>query len=726
MKSGTLVKQRDITDCGAACLASIAAHYQLKVPVSRIRQIAGTDKKGTSAFGIVDAAEKMGFSAKGVKGKIDAIPKVPIPAIAHVIIKKKLHHFVVIYKATEEVIKIMDPASGKIESYPTKDFEEIWSGVLIIMMPNEGFQKGDEKTPISARFWYLISPHKSILLQSIIGAAIFTILGLSTAIYVQKIIDFVLPSQNYKLLHLLGVSMIFLLLIQIAINAIKSVFVLKTGQQIDAKLILGYYKHLLTLPQRFFDTMRVGEIISRINDAVKIRSFINEIAIDIIINVFVLLFSFGLMFTYYWKLAMVVVLIIPLYLLIYIITNKLNKRVERKVMEDSAELESQLVESIGSIRTIKFFGIQLMANTKTEFRFVNLLTSVYKSGMNGIFSSNSSMMISRGFTIILLWIGAGYVIDRIITPGELMSFYAIIGYFTGPAAGLIGANRAMQNAKIAADRLFEIMDLEVEEQENKIHIDRDEIGDIHFENVNFRYGTRTTVFEDFNLTIRKGEINAIIGESGCGKTTIISILKKIYPVESGKINIGSYELSSISHQSIAQLIGIVPQKIDLFAGSVMENIAVGEFQPDPKRIMQLVQQMEMEEFINSIPGGLGGHLGEHGVNLSGGQQQKLAILRALYSDPEIILFDEATSALDAKSEEAIIKTMLQLRDYGKTILTISHRLSSVTMADKIVILDKGKIVGEGQHQELLEGNKYYKEFWYRQMGHITQPNTVTI
>lgn len=711
MRKGTVIKQRDITDCGAACLSSIASHYQLNIPVSRIRQIAGTDKKGTNALGMIEAAEKLGFSAKGVRGDISAIPEIPVPTIAHVIIKEVLHHYVVIYKTSSEQVKVMDPAHGRLENYSTQEFEKIWSGVLILLTPNENFVKRNEKISSSGRFFFLIKPHTAIIIQSIVGAIIFTLIGLTSAIYVQKIVDFVLPSGNQNLLNLLSVGMLFLLVVQVIVNIFKSTFILKTGQQLDAKLILGYYKHILSLPQWFFDTMRVGELISRINDAVKIRSFINEIGIDILINCFVILFSFGLMFSYYWKLAIIILLVIPLYSLVYLLSNRFNKKVERKVMENAAELESQLVESLNSIKTIKSFGMKGFSNLKTEVRFVNLLTSVYKSGKNGIFSSNASLIISRGFTIILLWVGAGFAMDQTITPGELMSFYAIIGYFTGPVGSLIGANKAYQNAKIAADRLFEILDLEGVSDEDKLILDRSEIDDIHFQNVKFRYGTRTTVFENLNLTLKRGELTAIIGESGSGKSTIASILKQLYKLDEGKVKIGNYTLEEIKEDCIHELIGIVPQQVDLFAGTIVENIALGEFQPDTQRIIELAESIGALDFIDELPGGLNAQLSENGVNLSGGQRQRLAILRALYVDPKIIIFDEATSALDSKSEELIIKTMLRLRDQGKTVIAITHRIGAAIVADKTILLSKGKVVVQGQHHTLLKTEETYSQFW---------------
>ncbi len=531
------IKQHDIQDCGAACLASIGNHFDVNLPIARIRQFANTDKRGTNVLGVIEAAEKMGFIAKGVKGGVDALDKIPLPAMAHVIVKEQLHHYLVIYKVETSsisskgggMVTVMDPAFGKMETYAIEDFQKIWTGVLVLFAKNDDFRTYNDKTSAINRFWNLIQPHKTILIQALFGAIVFTILGLAMSIYIQKITDYVLVDGNRKLLNLLSVSMLAIILLQAYIGTKKSVFVMKTGQLIDAKLILGYYKHLLNLPQRFFDTMQTGEITSRINDAVKIRSFINEVAIEMIVNVFIVIFSFSLMFIYYWKLALVILLVIPFYAFIYFILNKFNQKVERKIMENAAELQTQLVESITHIRTVKEFGIEEFSNIKTENRFVKLLFTTYKSGLNSIFSTTSTQFLASTFTVILMWIGSGYVIDRSITPGELFSFYALIGYFTSPVASLITMNKTAQNALIAADRLFEIMDLEREETENKIELQRENIGDIKFENVSFRYGSRTEVFKNFNAVFKKNKTTAIVGESGSGKTTLISLLQNLYP-----------------------------------------------------------------------------------------------------------------------------------------------------------------------------------------------------
>ncbi|MBC7423456.1 MAG: peptidase domain-containing ABC transporter [Ferruginibacter sp.] len=706
------VKQRDMTDCGAACLASVLAFYQLKIPVSRIRQYAGTDKKGTNVLGLIEAAELLGFQAKGVKGTFESLSKIPKPTIAHVIIDEKLAHYVVIYKVSKNHIVIMDPADGRLHKKTNEEFKKIWTGVLVLLLPAETFTKGDKTTSNTKRFWHLIQPHSGIMIQALFGALVYTILGLATSIYVQKIVDFVLVEGNLRLLNLLSIIMIGLLFFQVILGAIKSMFALKTGQQIDARLILGYYKHLLSLPQRFFDTMRVGEIISRVNDAVKIRSFINETALGIVVNILIVGFSIALMFLYYWKLAVVMLCIIPFYLVIYIISNKVNKIWQRKLMENSAELETQLVESLNAVGTIKRFGLEGYANDKTESRFISLLRSIYKSSVYGIYIGSGAEFVTRLFTIILLWAGSYYVIQRELSPGELLSFYALIGYFTGPASALIGANKSIQDALIASDRLFEIIDLEIESDNlNKVKLNSELIGDIQFTNATFRYGTRTTVFEGLSLLIEKGTSTAIVGESGSGKSTLLSLLQNLYPLKEGNISIGGIDIQNISNSSLRQCVGVVPQHIDLFAGSIIDNIALGNNEPDMQRVLGLSQMLGINEFVEKLPNTYNTYLSEQGVNLSGGQRQRVAIARALYRNPEILILDEATSSLDPVSEQKVQASLNWFKQQGKTIIIIAHRLSTIKNCDTILILHNGKLVEEGSHSALINTDGYYAKLW---------------
>jgi ATP-binding cassette subfamily B protein len=717
---GIRVKQRDITDCGAACLASVAAFYKVRIPVSRIRQFAGTDKKGTNILGLVEAAAKMGFLAKGVRGDFDSLFKIPKPAIAHVVIKDILHHYIVIVRTTDNFIEVMDPADGELHKRSHEEFKKEWTGVLVLMAPGEKFYIRNEKISVSKRLWQLIKPNRFILLQSLTGALVFSVLGLATSLYVGKLVDHVMPGGNINLLNLLGIAMIVIMVFRLLLSLFQYLFVLKTGQRIDASLILGYYQHLLRLPQSFFDNMRTGEIISRIGDAVKIRIFINDVSINLVLNVFILIVSFILMFTFFWKLAVIMLLVVPFYIGIYWLYNRFNKKVQRKVMERGADLEAQLVESLNSASTIKRFSLEDYSNFKTETRFVALLETVYKSGLNSIFSTTSSAFVTQIIVLVLLWAGTGFVIKTEITPGELLSFYAVTGYFTAPVTSIIGFNRSFQDARIAADRLFEIFDLEVDDEKDRIELMPDMVDDITFENVKFRYGTRVEVFESLNLKLKKGEITAIAGESGSGKSTLVSLIQNIYPLQNGHIRIGQFDILHFTQKSLRKVVSVVPQKIDLFAGNVIENIAVGEINPDMHKVLSVCEKLGMTHFIESLPNGFRTWLGENGSNLSGGQKQRIAIARALYRDPEILILDEATSSLDSVAEKFVQKTINLMREEKKTVIVIAHRLSTISMADRIIVLDKGVAVQEGTFKELSFSEGHFREMWNHQNIEISQ------
>jgi len=709
------VKQHDMMDCGAACISSVGNFHKIFVPITKIRQWSETDKNGANVLGLIDALDKMGFHAKGVKASIEAIDKIPLPSIAHMIYENRLQHFVVIYKVKKKSLTIMDPSLGHLIQIGIKEFEASWSSALILIAPKSNFSPSNFKQSNISRFYSLIKPHKSILFQSIFGALLYTILGLSIPIYIQKITDHVLINGNKNLLNLMSSLMILLISIQAIIGAKKTVLVMKTGQLIDAQLILGYYTHIMNLPQRFFDTMRIGEIISRINDAIKIRNFINETALEILVNSLVIVFTVTLMFTYYWKLALIISFIIPIYTGIYFSMNYLNKRNERKIMEVSAKLETQLVESINHAKTIKEFGIEEFSNSQIEHRFVKLLFTGFKSGLNSLFASASSQYLSSILTIIILWFGSYYVIDGMVSPGELFSFYALIGFFTGPVTMLIGANKSIQNALIASDRLFEIMDLEIEStNQSKLTLQKSDLGDIQFQHVTFSYGNKAKLFVDFNLTIYKNQVTALVGEIGCGKTTIFSLFQQLYPIREGSVFIGHYNMNDINVKDLRSMVGVISQDLQLFSGNIIENIALGDPNPDIKRILDICSKLEINEFIERLPNSYNTEIGENGTLLSGGQKQRIAFARAIYKKPEILLLDEATSSLDSNSELPIKKFIESYKKQFKTIVIIAHRLSTIKSVDRIVFLKRGQVQEVGTHQELINLKGDYNSLWQLQ------------
>jgi ATP-binding cassette subfamily B protein len=694
------VRQRDASDCGAACLASIAAWYRLRLPIARVRQLAHTDMRGTTALGLVQAAARLGFQAKGVRATANALGALPLPAIAH-IVRGSGQHWVVLARVGANRVEIMDPASGERRRSARAVFEREWSGVLVLLAPTGGFVGGDRRTSVVRRFASLVTPHRGIIAMALVGAIVHTLLSLTTTVYVQQLVDHVLVDGNRNLLNLMSVTLIALILAQAIVGGMKGLLVLHTGQRIDVSLILGYYRHLLGLPQRFFDTMRVGEITSRMGDAVKIRALINDLALELVVSTLVIALSLALLCVYSARLGALVAGVIPLYAAIWAVANARNRRVSRDLMERGAELQSQLVESIAIIGTIKRFGLESDMELRTEARFVRLLRAVFRSARTSLLTATATAMVSRLAVVTLLWMGSVLVMERRLTPGELMSSYALLGYLTAPVLTLVGANRTIQDALIAADRLFEIMDLERDRVVTPATIATSRGGDVELEHVTFRYGARSPALRDVTLRFQGGAITAVVGESGSGKSTIAALVQRVYAADEGRVRIGGIDVRHLSADSMRGLVCVVPQRIDLLAGSVLENIALGAPEPDLQRALDAAQAAGIASAIERLPGGFDAQLGENGTTLSGGERQRLAIARALYRDSEILILDEATSSLDGPSVARVRRMMEQRRARGRTVIVIAHDLDLVAEADHVIVLRDGTVVEQGAPADLV-------------------------
>ncbi len=662
-------------------------------------------------MGIIKAATKLGFVAKGIRAEMSSLYDIPKPIIAHVRTDQNAGHFVVIYKASRRWLRIMDPADGTVRNIDYGAFQGQWSGVLILALPGELFTSQNLKVSSTRRFYLLIQPHSTLAIEALVGAVLYTLLGLSTALYVQKIIDDILPSSNQTLLNILSIVMLAVILLQICFSVGKSFIVLRISQRLDAQLVMGYYKHLLYLPQTFFNSMRVGELISRVNDAMKIRLFISDSAIDLVVNILVLVLSLSLMFLYSAELAVVASLMIPIFMCIYAVTNRLNRETQRGLMASSAELETRLVESIGSVATIKQFALERSEISKTETSLVRLLKASYRSSYHAILSNASSYLAIRVLTVIVLWYGAGLAIRRSITPGELMSFYTLFGYLTGPVFGIVTMNRTIQDALVATDRLYEIMDLEREADDGQISLTGGAIGSLEFTSVTFSYGSGQIILRDLSFKIAMPSFTAIVGQSGSGKSTLVALLQKTYSLDGGSIKIGEFDIRYIAPEELRRRIALVPQQVTLFAGDIVDNVAVGAGSPDFRSVFRACKLAGMDDIIEGLPMKYHTPLGENGLALSGGQRQRIAIARALYRRPDILILDEATASLDADAELYVKLLTRRLQIAGMTIIVISHRLNTIMEADQIIVLGGGRLQETGRHADLIRRNGPYRRLW---------------
>lgn len=710
------VKQHDISDCGAACLATISKQYGLNLSISKIRETAGTDKQGTSAYGVIKAVEKLGFSAKGVKGNQDAFfSEFPLPAIAHVVVDGSLLHYVVIHKISKKQILIADPAKGLVK-YTPDEFFKIWSGVLIMLVPTTKFQKGNENKGVFSRFFGLILPQKRLLINIFLSSLIITVFGILASFYFTFIMDDIVPNSLRKTLMTLSIGIVALYIFKAILEAFRNHLMLYLSQKLDIPLILGYYQHVLGLPMNFFGTRKVGEIVSRFMDASKIRDAISSATLSIMIDTLMALVGGIVLFSQNRLLFGIAFVIVILYAIIVFAFNKPVKKINEKQMEDNSQVTSYLVESMNGIETIKAFGAEEKAKIKTDKLFVKLLKSVFKGGIITNAQHTLTGAVSTIGTTVILWVGVVSILNGDMTLGGLITFNALLAYFLDPVKNLINLQPTMQTAIVAAERLSEILDLELEKKDDESKkIKPDSLNyPIRIENLDFRYGTRTLVLENINMNIKAGEKIALVGESGSGKTTLSKLLMNFYSWEKGEIFIGDYNLKDIEIELLRSKIAYISQDIFLFSGTIRENLELGNEDATLEDIIEACKLSKSDEFINKLPLRYETMLEENGANLSGGQKQRLAIARALLKKPDILIMDEATSNLDSITEKAIEKTINNLSANITTII-IAHRLSTIMRCDKIFVMENGRFIEQGPHDELIEQRGKYYNLWKDQL-----------
>jgi len=709
------IKQHDITDCGAACLATISKQYGLKIPITKIREVAGTDKEGTNAIGIIKAAEQLGFSTKGVKGDKEAFfTKFPLPAIAHVIVDGTLLHYVVIHKITKKKVIIADPAKGLVKMTPEKFFE-MWTGVLILMTPTNEFKKGKETKGLFERFFHLLIPQKKLLFNIFLASILYTIIGIIGAFYFKFLLDDILPYGLEKTLHVLSIGAIVLILFNIILQVFRSYLLLYLSQKLDIDLLLGYYNHVIKLPMNFFGTRKTGEIVSRFQDASKVREAISGVTLTLMVDTLMVVVGGAILYSQNSYMFGITLIIAVLYFIIVFSFNKIYRKQTREQMEDNAQLTSYLVESLNGIQTIKSFNSEKKVNRETESKFIKLLGSVFKLGITGNIQGALQGILNGAGGIAILWIGAWQVMKGNLTIGQLVAFNALLAYFLGPIKNIINLQPMLQTAIVASERLGEILDLEVEktEDESKKMALESLRGTISFKDLSFRYGTRKLVLEDINIEMKPGEKIALVGESGSGKTTLVKLLLNLYQWEKGEILINEHNIKDIQIDTLRDKIAYVPQETFLFSGSIYDNLILGVENADMEQVVKAAKMAKAHDFINKLPLRYNTRLEENGTNLSGGQRQRLSITRAILKDPDILILDEATSSLDSITEKAIERT---IEEYTKDLSTIiiAHRLSTIRRCDRIYVMEEGRIIESGNHKELMLIQGRYFEMWKEQ------------
>ena len=713
-----VVEQHDSSDCGVACVVSICAHYGKEVTIAKLREIMGTDAYGTSISGIDKGLKELGFDSRliYISRESFANDTFTLPAIARLVRSDGTAHFVVVYEIRKGIVTYMDPAYDRVQKKTLDEFNEDFDGGLIMMIPKEEFIKTrDTNRTLSQTFMAMISAHKGLFIAAVVISVLLTLFGIILALFNKILVDEIIPYQQDKQLLLYGIALVIVTVTNIAITAFRSHIVLYLSQKIDIPLMLGYFDHVFKLPIRFFESRRTGDVITRFQDAGVVKNILTNTALTVVIDAAMVVIVGIVLAMQSFALFSVILIMAILSAVLMFMFRSPYRKLNRQTMEQNARLNSQIIESLNNVATIKTNVSEEYTMEKIETEFIRNLRISFKGGvLNNIQSSLSSAIANLG-NLALLLVGGYLVISGDLTLGTLFAFTSLAGYFISPIGRLVSMQLSIQEAEISLRRLTEIYDVD---EENEIEDGKDQLSEpieeIELDHVTFAYGTRPPVLNDVSIRIGKGEKIAIVGRSGCGKTTLSKLVLKFYEPQSGMVKVNGRDLSEIDSFSLRRRIGCVPQDVRTFSGSIRDNLLMG-ITASKEELDRACEISGCTEFIRKLPAGYDSFLDETGGGLSGGEKQRLILARAIVRDPEFLIMDEATSNMDYVTEKTTFNLMFK-KLANRPMLIIAHRLSTIRNCDRIYMMDSGKVVESGTHDELIALHGAYYHLWSSQTG----------
>lgn len=703
MKRYAYVAQMDMRDCGVAALASIAKHYGSDFSLAHLRELAKTTKEGTTALGIVEAAKKMGFETKAIKANMELfdMTDIPYPFIVHVNKEGKLQHFYVVYKAKKDYLIIGDPdPSVKVTKMSKERFKQEWTGVAIFLAPAPSYKPHKDKKNGLLSFLPLILKQKTLITYIVLASLLVTLVNIVGSYYLQGILDEYIPNNMKSTLGIISLGLVITYILQQLMAFSQSYLLTVLSQRLTIDVILSYIRHIFTLPMSFFATRRTGEIISRFTDANSIIDALASTILSLFLDVSIVFIVGSVLVLQNIQLFLLTLVALPIYTVIIFAFLKPFEKMNHDVMQSNAMVSSAIIEDINGIETIKSLTSEELRYQKIDSEFVDYLDKSFKLSKY----ENVQTSLKHGAQLILnvaiLWFGARLVMDNKISIGQLITYNTLLSYFTNPIENIINLQTKLQSAKVANKRLNEVY-LVASEFEGTTSMTSNLSGDITFHDVSYRYGFGRYI----NLTIKQGEKVSLVGISGSGKTTLAKMIVNFYEPNQGNIRLGNMDLKMIDKKQLRQYINYLPQQSYIFSGSILDNLTLGA-SPDitQEDIIMACQIAEMRADIEAMPLGYQTELSD-GAGLSGGQKQRLALARALLTQAPILILDEATSGLDVLTEKKVINNLMQLTD--KTIIFVAHRLSIAKQVDRVLVLDKGKLIEEGSHQELINKQGFY-------------------
>lgn len=702
-----------IIDTGVLCLRIMAQLFDRKANPHQLQHLIG---KGSDLFDETDilrSAKTLDLKAKAISTDIHRLAKTPLPAIACA----KDGTFFILAKYVSDKVLIHRPEKQQPEILSIEDFQSIWSERLILFTSRQSLKKLWRRFDVN---WFIpaVLKYKRLFGEVLLSSLFLQIFALVSPLLFQVIIDKVLVHHSLSTLDVIFFTLICMTVFECVLGGLRTYIFSHTTNRIDVELGAQLFKHLLALPLAYFGARRVGDTVARVRELENIRNFLTGSALTLVIDTAFTFVFFAVMLMYAPFLTLIVALSIPFYVVLSLFASPvLRKRVEEK-FKHGAENQAFLVESVSAIETIKALAVEPQSNRKWEEQLAAYVASSFRVSNLANICHNAISFIQKITSALTLFFGAKLVIEGKMTVGQLVAFNMLAGHVSAPILRLAQLWQDFQQVRISIDRLGDVLNTPTEPSVNSGQAPIAPIkGDVKFTDVSFRYALdKPRVLSEIDLHIKPGESVGIVGSSGSGKSTLTKLVQRLYLPESGRITIDDIDISTADPSWLRRQIGVVLQENTLLNRSVRDNIALADPVQPIERVIEVAKMAGAHDFIAEMPEGYDTMIGERGASLSGGQRQRIAIARALLVNPRILIFDEATSALDYESESLIKANMAKI-SRNRTVFIIAHRLSTVRSCDRIIVIEKGQLIEEGAHKELLQRpNSRYAYLWNCQMN----------
>ncbi|WP_373725044.1 peptidase domain-containing ABC transporter [Bacteroides heparinolyticus] len=711
MKPFPHYSQHDVMDCGPTCLRMVAAFYGKRYSLEGLREKSFITREGVSMLGIREAAEKIGFRSICVQVSYEMLAEAPLPCIVH----WNQQHFVVVYRTDKKHVWVADPGAGKLK-YTRKEFCRCWlssqkdgegTGVALLLEPTPEFYAGEDEKEMTKRkglgFLYAyLRPYKQLVGQLLLGLLLGSMIQLMLPFLTQSIVDFGINNQNLGFIYLVLIAQLMLTVSSSAVDFIRGWILLHLGTRINIALISDFLVKLMKLPMGYFDTKMTGDILQRINDHTRIQNFLTGSSLSVVFSAFNIVI-FGIVLLMY---SVTIFLIFmggsALYVAYVHIFMKKRAELDHKRFAQQSANQSSVVQLVNGMQEIKLSACEQQKRWEWERIQAQLFRVNIRSLALRQYQDSGAVLINQTKNIVITGLVASLVVQGEMTLGMMLSVQYIIGQLNSPINELITFVRDMQDARLSMSRLSEVREKPDEEDATKELIREIPVGkDLRIENLNFKYDplSEQPTLENICMEIKAGRQTAIVGMSGSGKTTLVKLLLGFYPPASGQILLGDIPLENFSIREWRKQCGVVMQDGFIFSDSIAGNIAPGVEHIDRQRLRHAAEVANIHRFIEELPLGYNTKIGQEGHGLSQGQKQRILIARAVYKNPGFIFFDEATNALDANNERIIMENLQKFLE-GRTSVVVAHRLSTVRNADRIVVLEQGRIAETGTHEEL--------------------------